>query len=96
MIEFEAERDLGKGGSPSVYELQNEIRKLRRIICMQSVPNAYMDDGEASYGGNTLMKIRPFDFLRSNSKEIEKFLREYHLSCYNFKIENEMVLNPAP
>ena len=96
MIEFEAERDLGKGGSPSVYELQSEIRKLRRIVCMQSVPNAYMDDGEASYGGNTAMRIKGFDFLRSNSKEIEKFLREYQLACYNFKIENEMVLNPAP
>ena len=80
----------------SGQELASEIRKLRRIICAQTCVGAYMDDGEASYGGHTLMGIRPFDFLRSSSEQIEKFIREYHLACYNFKIENEMLLNPAP
>jgi hypothetical protein len=80
--------------SPEDY--QREIRRLRRIICIQSVKSAYMDDGEASYGGSFALKVRPFDFLRSNSIDIEKFLREYHLACYNFEIENEAVLKPAP
>lgn len=96
MFEPEVNSDLGRGGNPTVQELQSEIRKLRRIICIQSVSGAYMDDGEASYSGSRAMKIKGFDFLRSNSDEIEKFIREYNLACYNFLSENEMLLNPAP
>lgn len=72
-IEFApAALDTYSAGIHNVLEvLRRENKRLRRMICAQRHGGlAYMDDGEASFGGDGFQ--RPTDYLRESLDAIEQ------------------------